>query len=424
MVSQRKTAETQAQIAAVKDEPVIVAKPVRTKRVRVNRTETFIEPVTDPEANEPEIGEVDDDPEEDEVDEYLSDVEIILRDGGNEAQYTMRVDRLPNYAEDGRSDTRAEKEYCTSFTPTVDFPKRIQREFGGGTYLISLYERGRGIIMRRTEHIAQPLREEVPAVAAPVVVAPLAPPAPPVDTLDTFSTQASKLAGVMESLGFKRPDATEKAAVATTAAPPADPTEQFLNNLDKYTTISERLAPSREARGGRSIIGDIADLVREVGTHGRTLAPLLATMIAPPYRVAQPQPRQQPRPPSTTQPNPATHDAAEAAPTEQEQHPFNAVLQILVDDITANAPNDRAVDAIDDLYEAHPELEATIEPLWDLEANELVAALAQMTGAHYILKMPHSLAWAEGLKKVFNDAKNSTAVAGTDGDAGAVQEPA
>lgn len=430
MTTARKTKEKPAAAATTTPAPETAtieaqaAPPApRTKRVRINRTETFVEPVLEPEPHTTlDEGETETDAGDDDFEfegEPVSDVDILLGEAENDAQFTMVVEKLPNFEKDGRADTRAEREYCTTFTPpTLDYLERVKGQYGHGHYLFAIYERGRGCRRRWAKHISKPLRDETPAVAA-ASSQPLAPGTHAPDSLETFTRQAGQLAVVMQALGYERPTPAQTAATATPPAP-VDPTDQFMTNLEKYMTLTERLSPVREANGGasRSIIGDIAELIREAGTHGKALAPLLATMIAPPAIQAPPPPPPQPTPlrDATAATTPVPPPPAPPTPV----NPFEPTLKIILEDLTANAPHRRAIDAIDDLYASNPELEETLDALWDLPASELVGAFAQMTGAHYLLSaewMPHSLRWTDELQKVFNhDDAEDSAVPAADAD--------
>lgn len=417
MTTARKTKEKPAAAATTTPAPETAtieaqAAPAapRTKRVRINRTETFVEPVIEPELHttlddgETETGAGDDDFEFE--GEPVSDVDILLGEAENDAQFTMVVEKLPNFEKDGRADTRAEREYCTTYTPpTLDYLERVKGQYGHGHYLFAIYERGRGCRRRWAKHISKPLREETPSPHSSIAASVTAAPVP--DSLETFSRQAGQLADVMKSLGFERPTTPPPTATGTSQAI-VDPTDQFMTNLEKYMTLTERLSPVREAQDGarRSILGDLADLIREAGTHGRSLAPLIATMIAP--HAIQAPPSQSP--PAPTTPPGAAADAGAPVPppspppSAAPANPFEPALKIILEDLTANASHRRAIDAIDDLYASNPELEETLDALWELPASELVAAFAQMTGAHYLMSaewMPHSLRWTEGLTTVF-----------------------
>lgn len=127
----------------------------------------------------------------------LSEAEILretkLRQGSDEI--SLRVDRLVNYDKDGRTDSRADKIFCTTIKPVgLDYLEVIRRNFGGGHFWLTMYQRGKGIVTAWDEGIEKPVAEVAPAPApAPSV-------GPPADSLEIVIAQAAKVQELKRAL--------------------------------------------------------------------------------------------------------------------------------------------------------------------------------------------------------------------------------
>jgi len=170
------------------------------------------------------------------------------------------------------------------------------------------------------------------------------------------------------------------------ASQPIDPSETFLNMLDKYSQIAERLAPIRESdsAGSSGVLNGLTSLVRELGTHGSSLLPLLPALV------------------QQVQGSTANGNAHAAANGQQQVSPAPAdpvqqTLSIIVNDLKRNRRVGRAADAIEDLYLKRPDSEARIEPLLALPAADLLAQLSQFAGED-LTTYSHAVGWLEDLQ--------------------------
>jgi hypothetical protein len=137
----------------------------------------------------------------------------------------------------------------------------------------------------------------------------------------------------------------------------------------------------------------------------KDLAPHLMPLITPGiakklYGDAGAATAYQPQPAPTGQPQPAQMPAT-ATSAEQQQpasNPLIPLLRVLVDDCTSDANAARAADAINSLLSARPEFAPIVAQLFSTSSAELVETLAQMSGAHYLPKLPHSIRFCDELK--------------------------
>jgi hypothetical protein len=189
-----------------------------------------------------------------------------------------------------------------------------------------------------------------------------------------------------------------------------DSSEQFIDMLDRFTTIAERIQPIREAdkEGSGGLLGGLASLVREVGTHGKSLLPLLPALMGQPNAVAN---------------GDGAHAAGQAQTNAAQVDPVNLTLTIIVDDLKKNKRTGHAADAIDDLFMKMPDLRPQLEPFFAAPANELLSQLSATAGEN-LLEYSHSITWIESLQAEFENGGDSDEVekAGIEENSEAVSE--
>jgi hypothetical protein len=115
-------------------------------------------------------------------------------------------------------------------------------------------------------------------------------------------------------------------------------------------------------------------------------------------------------------PMPATATSAEQQQTAS--NPLIPFLRVLVDDCTSDANVVRAADAVNSLLNTWPDFEPIAAQLFSTSSAELVETLAQMSGAHYLPKLPHSIRFCDELKAELR-ARAEQAEAEDGGDASA-----
>jgi hypothetical protein len=343
--------------------------------------------------------DVDDDgePENFEPEQPLSDVEILLQQISDDGDFTLRVERLTEFEIDGRTDARAATTYCMTIAPpSLDYLERIARRCGGGAYQLTMFRRGRGMMRRWTEHIDRTLTPQAAEPSAPAPVAAAA--APPVaamqpDTLTGFVTQAKQFAEIAKAFGLSRPQPAplpENTLPPAPTTPPADPFEQTLSVIEKVTSINERINPvARATEGAGGIMSGIAEVLRALDINKGDLI-TLGSLIAP-SKIQQPAP-------NTSQPT-AAPVATTPSNFQRLPQPLQNLLLIIVQDLTRNAHIDRVCESISGLIRSDANYANVLKPLLAQPPSEIVATLAQLTGAHYITELPHSIGFITAIQE-------------------------
>jgi hypothetical protein len=180
--------------------------------------------------------------------------------------------------------------------------------------------------------------------------------------------------------------------------PPAeakDSSEQFIDMLDRFTTIAERIAPIRESDRENSggILGGLASLVREVAPHAKSLLPMLPSLL--------PQTAQTPSPPQ------AVPNSQRQSP--QQPDPVTATFAIVIDGLRKNKRVGASADAIEELITKMPEMKEQIEPALLAPTSVLLEQLSQFAGED-LSAYTHSIDWVEDLKdELKGDGEDSEA---------------
>ncbi|MGB8508787.1 MAG: hypothetical protein WCD76_10300, partial [Pyrinomonadaceae bacterium] len=162
--------------------------------------------------------------------------------------------------------------------------------------------------------------------------------------------------------------------------------------------LQEEFEPLTEEQGTFGKIMSVAEKgLSLVEKHGGTLAQLLTARSnmaqAPQAYPAQSQPLAAVPPAATPQSPPA-------------RDPLTPVFRVTIDGMTADEDVDRAADAIDSLLKSNPEFAPMVLDLINASSLELLEMLAQATGASYITRLPHGIAWCEALKEELRERAN------------------
>lgn len=177
-----------------------------------------------------------------------------------------------------------------------------------------------------------------------------------------------------------------------------DPFESFATMFEKVRDMQDMVSPSSESQGA---IASFFKMVDSVVKNADKLLPIVArfTGAPPPY----PQTAQAGAVPASL-PAPPAHPAdAPAGPAQTASDPLAPVLRLLVDDCTSDGNANRAADAIESLAGAHPEYAPMLMELLNKSSVELLELLSQMTGAHWLLKLPHGISFCDELKAELHD---------------------
>jgi hypothetical protein len=381
------------QIHSAEEESFIDAEEVgavipapRSKRVRVDRTEEFEEPLPEPPAAPAPVAAKE--PEPPPV--QLSDAELLMQQVSNDSEYWMRVDRLLEFSADGRTDTQAAKEFCCNISPvTLDVLDKIQRRYGPGDYLLSMFKRGQpGVVRRWDEHIAKPISAEVFNDAPQ----PVPPPVQPVivqqgDELGSFFARMKDFGETMRVLGFNKREQQPPPAPTLPPAPPPDPAQQITQTLDLYKQITSITGGPNTGNGGGGggwmegaarIIEALGD-----GLGLKAIVPSLvqAAAMAGLQKQAGGQPQANGQPAQLPSAMPALNDILPPQ--------LIGVLDVIGEDVLNYEPDDeneisddvlRSRDAILDLAKAAPEFGGSLQELLSKPPIELIAVLSGRAG--------------------------------------------
>jgi hypothetical protein len=152
----------------------------------------------------------------------------------------------------------------------------------------------------------------------------------------------------------------------------------------------------------RELVEEVAPATSEQGTMGKVFSFLeqgLKTadrFITSP--TAQSLARSYAMSAQAAQPNGGQAGEAQPQATQSTSDPLSPVLNLIVDELTSDADVTRSCDALDSFLKSHPEYAPTVGGLLEKSSLELVALLAQLSGAHWLPKLPHGILWCDSLK--------------------------
>lgn len=235
-------------------------------------------------------------------------------------------------------------------------------------------------VERAAEQAARRVAEQMKATQP----APAAPAARPL----SLAEQAREIKDAATILGIVQPAATQQQTT--------DPTETFLQHFDRFTEISERISPPAESRGG--VLGALESLMR---FGEKAVSSPLASMLVSRLLAGQQG--------ATPEANQAAAGANAPIITDGSTHtmlppPLDVLMPVLVEDCTADAGPERAADAIESIVKAQPDYKQTLDELMSAPSIQIVQTVAQLSGARYLMKLPHSVAWFDSLKDELSGA--------------------
>jgi hypothetical protein len=404
--------------------------PLGTKQVRVNRTETYQEPIqaapdvdpspandTDPQ-EDPDPSPLqyiaeDDEPTAldqllDSLQEESADVVIYIKRKSDPIQCTFKRPYT------GPPRTVGELSFDDSFTTQMAVELMAQRIYGGGYYQFQIYRRGQNRYVRGWSSVVDdPVEKTEPQkTVAPAEPAPL-----PDNSFQSFATQAREFAETAKALGLGPSRSRSNDDDARQLQPPPDPVEAFRGNvamMKGVVDVFKELRPESEpsaAGADRSAVRDVLDISKELGIGEtvrefmRPLAGIAGAMLAQSLREKQIQAAQQARaragggqqPPPQYQPNPREMAGTvgapppnvprETLPVEEVQIPVDetnaipdeaiALLATVVDDMREGTDEslDRAVTRVAAILKFRPDAQPFVDDLLRKSGFEIVGWL-------------------------------------------------
>jgi hypothetical protein len=225
----------------------------------------------------------------------------------------------------------------------------------------------------------------------------------------SLAEQLGELADVRESLGtlfgVQPPAQTQQ----------ADPADSFLSQYEKFVSIGERINPNGAERGWAEKIGAAAEgLGRGFGAVAPHVGPILRMLLASRAGAAQQGDAGQTAGAAGLTQQPA-QAAASALPP-----PLDSLFPILIPDCTRDASPERTADVLESILKAQPDYAPMLQDLMSMPSVAIVQTVAQLSGAHYLIDLPHSVSWVEGLKDEIRERGEEDA----EGEAAAESAPA
>ena len=239
------------------------------------------------------------------------------------------------------------------------------------------------------EDVARMLDEKIDGLAEKLKPATPAPAS--AERPRTLVEQAKEIKDAADVLGI-----SAKAEREPAQREEKNPGELFLDQLEMFTNISERLGPKPEGGGG--LLDTVASLAEGIGRAAEKVAPHLPKMITAWGTLQQMKAGQQPQAngaqPGQAQPQPGTLPPAPGMPPV-----VLSTLNLIALDARRDAPVNRAADAIESAANADAELAEMLEQIKATPSALLVEQVAQLTGHAYLTDLPHVCAWFDALRE-------------------------
>lgn len=308
---------------------------------------------------------------------------------------------LPRYHEDGRFDPRARGEMAAVLPHTDDYEMQFKKISAPGWYAVEL-RRGSKIADSRVLEIRPDVRTIIPD---PPQSTPVAVPQPQGMTAEDVALILDKalarqqesydqaLETIREEMQLRVEARTDPRPLTPTEQlretiklvkelqPPAqtpteaqDPFDNFMRMFDRITEMSERVNPTA---------GDPAAV-----NVNRAMNLIDKGLSMVPVAISKWKGRGDAQGNTSGQSIEITNEMLK---------PFEPIISVIVEDMTADAPTTRAVAAVESFSRNSPEHGAQMSMVFSLSPIELVNMLSEETGAMYLKKLPHSIAWIENV---------------------------
>ncbi|MGB8511132.1 MAG: hypothetical protein WCD76_22365 [Pyrinomonadaceae bacterium] len=310
---------------------------------------------------------------------------------------------LPRYHEDNRFDPRARGEMAAVLPNSDDYETKFKKISTPGWYAVEL-RRGSKIADSWALEIRPDVRRIAPdAMPSPVVAS--APQSPGLGAEDIAVIVDRALARQQESfnqvLGAIREEmqtTTEdrtpprqltqteqlretiklvkelQPAATSSSQETPDPFDNFMRMFDRITEMSERVNPA-----GNDPTAQNVHRAMNLIDKGLSMVPTAISRW---------------RGKGSEQGN---GNGQSIEITNEMLKPYEQIISVIVEDITADAPTTRAVAAVESFSRNNTEHGAQLSMVFALSPIDLVNMLSEETGALYLKKLPHSIAWIENL---------------------------
>jgi hypothetical protein len=184
------------------------------------------------------------------------------------------------------------------------------------------------------------------------------------------------------------------------SAPESDAANQFLDNLDRFTQVAERIMPIREAQDERKgWLSQVADVVREVAEAAPTVVPLVGGLVAR-GMATPPPPMSSPMGEVQRVPSPQENVAAPMQQTEDSEAAMT--IDVLITNIINDVQHDEAPDAcVDDVVRLATEdtkWQPALAQILELPNVELLKTLKDAKGVD-LSPLNNAGKFLDGLRK-------------------------
>lgn len=193
----------------------------------------FAQPADDDDADDDNYSSFSDEPALDEPTERFHRALEMLQQASEVG--TMRVERLFEFAKDGKTNSTAKRGFCGKLDFTEDFHSDIQKLFGRGDYLVTVFANGK-IYTKQTVHI------DADAPAAPQHSTRSNLQYTPDGTPIIINSDTNADAQLEKMLSFteKLLKVSNRAPAALEAAPPRD----VFDDLERVEKLIKRITPA------------------------------------------------------------------------------------------------------------------------------------------------------------------------------------
>jgi hypothetical protein len=382
--------------------------------------------------------------------------------GGYEAEpmrETVLIYHLPNFAQDRRSDLRAQRVKVGSIDDMTRFNELFRAHANLPGYYLQEHRIGGQVAQTKVVEVKPRVetfndtvtgmtggqaQHETSAAAQPIVAATemlraakdfakeAAPPVAAAPSPSPADIQKMIADGIREGLAQQQstqPAASpvdpftfversmnlqeqmRRQAMASNPAPQQqaaipDAAESFLSQFEQFTLISERINPIREREAeGRSMMDKIVGVVGDVVKIGKEVAPLAMAIIgggrvqamAASMGMADAAPPGAPMPQAIdpAQTPPAT--PAQPAQPQDENEAMQLIAFVAVGDLIKNKRCGRTADLIEDMAARFPALTDTINQFISMPPESALALLGQFTQRNDLGSFRHARGWIEDL---------------------------
>jgi hypothetical protein len=209
------------------------------------------------------------------------------------------------------------------------------------------------------------------------------------------------LEGVARTLGHLRSLGIISDKTQESSREQKNPGEQFLEQLEMFTNISERLGPQPENKGWGAQLGSLAEgMGRAVEKIVPAVPHVLGALRMGAQMLQSQPPASQPQPDAQAQPQ---GQPAQGQPQQQQLPPgVVSAARALAKEVTRN-DWEKGADIVESLMKSESALAFELQQLFALPSVSLVEWLSSVAGAPWLADLPHGVSYFDSLKEELNE---------------------